>query len=1025
MAVVLLLIDAAGASADLLPYRTSTALPSPVSSPPMAADAPYTPLVKRLIAQLEPNRPPTLPELLNADAILHGTNTSNCTTVGSNAAPSGTNPVISPLCWADALGVNVTSGAQVRQTTAPPLRVGMASSWDPRLLNAWGQTEGREGRWLGATGLYAPQADLMRIPDWGRNLTLFGEDPFQDGTLAAAEINGVQGAGMMAQVKHFAMYDGQTEYLDSEVQDQAAHELYLQPYEYGTSGSRFLSNPGQAAAMMCSYARYEIVAAPGVSGAPPSELHPAGGAQACDNQLKNYAAHREWGWPGFIASDYTSAILVPHLAMDSTVQAIDSGTDQEMPNSVYFGAPLVAAVESGAVPLATFNAALARILYEEERFHLLGHADGDSNYLSPSHPISRTGAYALTAAQKAKDGALAERAGEEGAVLLKNAGRALPLTRRDLRKGILVVGESAEYMPADPGTEQANGYPDRDAISPLEQLRQFASCAAVHRLPHHWRPDRRGHSPACHPKITFLPYMPGAPPTAGDGEPVPQSLLSSGGARIGDGLERTGGPGSPRIDPQIDFTSVSGRGQLAFGKTYTWKGYIDVPNSDDYTFHFQFSVPSYAISSLPGFYSTGSVAQPSCSGSGAPTFRLAARAGIGQPMSSDGLSSSPSTVGSVIPTDPTMSGFTERGLANCVYQAGTLGAGVHQLQISWTAPASFSPDAYHLREPGSRLPSFRFAYSRAGADLAQAIAAARRAAKVIVFADCTCVSESAIDPAPAPVNVLDPQPTQLIEDMAGANPNTIVVTNFDVATLMPWLSRVRAVLQMWYPGGEGGTATARLLLGRADPGGHLTSTWPRSSTDTIFGYDETKPLYPGDGIGPHPERFGGNGPFINWTEGIFVGYRFFDREGIRPLFPFGWGLSYTSFRYSKLRLRRSATGLNVSFTVANTGRTVGAVVPQVYIGPAPSVPAGVQQAVRSLAGFDRVTLPSHRRRRLTIHLGPGKDIDGWGNRRAFQYWDTGRQAWETATGARRVWVGSADALVDLPLAAVARNAGRR
>jgi beta-glucosidase len=361
-------------------------LPSPVASPAWAHNAPFTPLVLKLLHQLEPAQPDpehdpspallTTPlQLLNADALLHGTNSSNCTTVGSNAAPTGTTPAIAPLCWADALGVNVTSGAQVRQTTAPPLRVAMASSWNPGLTNAWGQVEGREARWLGVTGIYGPQVDLLRIPDWGRNPTILGEDPFQDGTLAAGEVNGTQGKGLMDQPKHFAMYNGQIMDYDAQVQDQAAHELYLTPYEYTTTGSSVLPHPGMAASMMCSYARYEIVAAPG-SSAPASALGPTGGDLSCDNSLKNKVARKQWHWQGFFASDYA-------LAMDSTIKAMESGTDQEMPTSVWFGAPLVAAVEARQVPLSTFNLALARILYQEQRFHLLGHADANSNYLSP------------------------------------------------------------------------------------------------------------------------------------------------------------------------------------------------------------------------------------------------------------------------------------------------------------------------------------------------------------------------------------------------------------------------------------------------------------------------------------------------------------------------------------------------------------------------------------------------------------------------------------------------------------------
>jgi beta-glucosidase len=1004
-----MLLCAAPALADRLPYRPLTGLPHTVSSPPFASAAPYTPLVKSLIAQLEPTNPPTPAELLNADELLHGTSSSLCTTVGYNVAPSGTNPAISPLCWSDALGINTTSGAQVRQSTAPPLRVAMASSWDPSLLNTWGQTEGAEGRWLGITGLYAPQADLLRIPNWGRNGTIFGEDPFQDGTLAAAEVNGIQGKGLMAQIKHFAMYNGQILLVDTNVQDQAARQLYLQPYEYGTSGGGMLPRAGEAASMMCSYQKFEIHPAPGASGSPPSGLAPPGGALACDNQIKNIVAHDQWKWTGFFASDYD-------LAMDSTIPAIESGTDQEMPTSIWFGLPLVTAVQTGVVPLKTFNDAIARILYQEERFHLLGHPDGNSNYLSPSNPTDKAGTRALTAAMKTHDAAVTERASEEGAVLLKNAGDTLPLSRRDFRKGVLVVGESAEYMPADPGTEQAVGYPDRDAISPLEQLKQFApSCSPRARRPA--SPEGAAHESSSCSRITYLPYMPGDAPTPGDGIPVPQSALSTDGAKAGTGLERMAGPGAPRVDRRLDFTSLSGHGQLAFGQTYTWTGYVNVPTADNYTFHFQFSVPSYAIQNGGGALGNGggTVVAPSCSGSGAPSFSFASSPGTGQSMSSETLASSPATP-STTPTNPTMSGYIERGLANCIYQAGALSPGMHQIQISWTAPSSFAPDVYHLREPGSSRPSFRFAFSRSATDQAAAATAARRAAKVIVFADCTCVTE---DQVTSPdVNSLDPPPTALIQQMAAANHHAVVVTNTDVATLMPWLRGARSVLQMWYPGSEGGTSTARLLLGLANPGGHLTSTWPAHSSDTLWGYDETKPLYPGDSTGTHPERLQ-NTPPINFSEGVFVGYRFFDREGIAPLFPFGWGLSYTSFRLSKLRVARSGTGLNVSFAITNTGRRTGDDVAQVYVGPAARVPAGVQQTVRSLAGFDRVVLSPGHTRRLTIHIGPGRDLSGYGDRRAFQYWSTASQGWATAAGARRIWVGDADTGSRLRLAGMA------
>lgn len=762
MAVVAGLLVSTSALADQLPYHVPVQLPRQVTSPQVDTSAPYTPLVLLLLHQLEPEQPhpetdaypaeqTTLAQLGNAALLLHGTSPTRCTTLGSNAAPVGTTPAIAPLCWADALGVNVRTGAQVRQTTAPPLREGMAASWDTSLLNAWGHVEGAEGRWLGVTGLYGPQADVMRIPNWGRNLTILGEDPFQSGTLAAAEVNGIQGAGLMSQIKHFAMYNGQLLANDTEVQDQALHQTYLQPYEYGTSGSEALPHPGEASSMMCSYQRFRVLPAPELSGGVPPALAPAAGALACDNYLKNLVAHQMWGWTGFFASDY-------HTAMDSTILAIDSGTDQEMPSATFFGASLVSAVQAHLVTLSAFNLALARILYQEQRFHLLGHADANSNYLSPSNPVDINGQWPLTAAQKAHDGAIAERAAEEGAVLLKNAHRTLPVTRRDLRRGVLVLGESAEYMPPDVGPEQANGYYNRDAVSPLEQLRRFAP-------------------PGSH--ITFMPYRPGGTPTIGDGTAVPKSALSNDGAKTGTGLKRINGPGSPRIDGNVDFTKLSRTGQLRPGTGYAWSGYIRVAAADDYTFHLEFSIPDLAGTppAANGYLGTP-VGGPACAGAGRPTFALATTAGIRAGVKREFLARAGVTLGG-IQTDPTQSGYTERGLASCVVEAGRLTRGMHRIEIKWRTPASLRSDIDSLREPGSRLPSLRFAFARTTGDAAAMASAVRHAAKVVVFADCACATETS-QTSPN-VKQLDANTTRLIQRVATVNPNVAVVLNVGAA----------------------------------------------------------------------------------------------------------------------------------------------------------------------------------------------------------------------------------------------------
>ena len=243
---------------------------------------------------------------------------------------------------------------------------------------------------------------------------------------------------------------------------------------------------------------------------------------------------------------------------------------------------------------------------------------------------------------------------------------------------------------------------------------------------------------------------------------------------------------------------------------------------------------------------------------------------------------------------------------------------------------------------------------------------------------------------------------RLIEAVAARNPYTVVVLNTGTPVIVKeWINHphVKAVLNMWQAGQEGGTATARLLLGQANPSGHTTITWPADGADTIATYNQLQGLYPGDTPGTHPERVTaeGNDSTIE-SQGIYSGYRFYDKLGIRVQFPFGFGLSYTTYRFSDLRLEPNKEGdVTVRFRVTNTGRVAGVAVPQVYVGPGPSV-AGVQQALRSLRGFDRVSLEPGASKPVAIRLDP----------RSFQYWSESAQGWVTNYGPRTISVGEAD-----------------
>ncbi len=225
----------------------------------------------------------------------------------------------------------------------------------------------------------------------------------------------------------------------------------------------------------------------------------------------------------------------------------------------------------------------------------------------------------------------------------------------------------------------------------------------------------------------------------------------------------------------------------------------------------------------------------------------------------------------------------------------------------------------------------------------------------------------------------------LIRDIAAVNPNTVVVMNVSEPVTMPWLDSVKSVLQMWWPGDEGGWATAKLLMGDVSPAGRLPFTWAHKLDD----YAATDP--------DHPERSnrGLNG-VVNFSEGIDVGYRWFDRQHIAPLFPFGFGLSYTAFYYSDLRVAPAPDGgLNVHFSVKNTGQMESDDVPQVYLGAPEVRPAHAAFAVHALAGFARIHVMPGEVLPVLVHILP----------RSLQYWSVDADSWERATGARDVLVG--------------------
>ena len=230
----------------------------------------------------------------------------------------------------------------------------------------------------------------------------------------------------------------------------------------------------------------------------------------------------------------------------------------------------------------------------------------------------------------------------------------------------------------------------------------------------------------------------------------------------------------------------------------------------------------------------------------------------------------------------------------------------------------------------------------------------------------------------------------LISAVSKANPHTVVVVQAGAPVTMPWLSSVSAVLDDWYPGQTDGTALASVLFGRSNPSGHLPVTFPRSLAQVPAST---------------PQQWTGVNGKVQFSEGLDIGYRWYDAKGLTPLFPFGYGLSYTSFRYTNLRIQRSPDGATgdttVSATVTNTGSRAGADVAQVYLDD----PAAAGEPPRQLAGFERVALKADQSQRVTFRITP----------RSEEWWDTAANGWSSTPGVYHVSVGDSSAPAGLPL----------
>ena len=421
------------------------------------------------------------------------------------------------------------------------------------------------------------------------------------------------------------------------------------------------------------------------------------------------------------------------------------------------------------------------------------------------------------------------------------------------------------------------------------------------------------------------------------GVPVPAAQWRDS---TGAGLDRYGDSGKTGRDALLDFTVKAGN-PLPAGSLPRWKGVLQVPKSGDYGIYLQ----------VLGANASLSIDGKEISHTSSMT---GARHGDTVQPGQDNLL-------------PTTDGL------NNVRREVALTAGEHTIEVSTSDDTSRAPVQVRLAwvTPEAREANFR-----------EAVELGKKARKVVIFAWARN----------KPLFELAGDQNAMIEQISAANPNTVVVLNTSLPVNMPWLPKVPAVVNMWWPGDQGGEATANVLQGLVSPAGRLPFTWAKRLQD----YPATDPRFPERGLRKDGEAV--------YSEGLDVGYRWFDRQQVSPLFAFGHGLSYSQFSYAGLKTKRSNDGgLDVSFRVTNTGKVSSDEVPQVYLGAPEVLPQDGKFALRALAGFDRLTLRPKESRQVVIRV-PARQL---------QYWSEPSKGWRTATGAREVFVGRSAR--DLPL----------
>lgn len=748
------------------------------------------------------------------------------------------------------IGVRGVRWTAADPSVALPSPTALAATWDPELARRAGRLLAQEARRKGVHVLLAPTVNLHRTPLGGRHFEAYSEDPYLTGEIGTGYVRGVQDGGVATTVKHFVANDAETDRftVNNTVAPRPLRELYLAPFE------RIVRN-AHPWGIMAAYNQ--------VNGSTMTE----------HRYLQNAVLRGEWGFDGFIVSDW--------LAARTTVGAITGGLDAAMPGPrTVYGEALADAVRAGEVDEKIVDLAVRNIL-------LLA---------------ARTGA--LESAPPAVPAAALPDTVDGEALAREIARRSFVLVRNEVRDG-------ADALPLAPGTTVAlSGALARDArvlgggsalvfpdhvVSPLDGLTAALPEGA---LTYAVGADPSDELAIAEPGFDLTAVCRDASGAVLATVPLPSGQIQWIGADLPDGVTHD----------TLDTVEITG--------TFTPRA------SGEHTF---------------GTRGTGSFA---LTVDDRPLF--------------DG------TQDRAPGTDPLGAFFNEP---------------VERGRLPLTEGAPVRVSLSHRPGPGTGHPLKGVAFSLVHLAplrdpdelIAEAVEAARSADTAIVVVGTTeRVESEGFDRTDLK---LPGHQDALVHAVAAVNPRTVVVVNSGSPVELPWRNEVAAVLLSWFPGQEAGHALADVMRGQEEPGGRLPTTWPVALADVPV--SATTPT---------------NGE-LPYTEGVFIGYRAWEKAGTAPAYAFGHGLGYTTWEYETV----SATPDAVTVRVRNTGSRPGSDTVQIYLAPAPA-PDAPERPARWLAGFARVTAAPGGSVEVTVPV----------ETRAYQVWDEEAYGWKTVPGTYEV-----------------------